>query len=280
MGDKATCPKCGKVGTIIEGLPSFIIHGKPAALDGYIIACGCPAKSNRIIAANSRLFADDTRGSSRASSSASHSFSAEEPQADAASPSSPMANSLNSSETMGVIPVFAKSCLRGSGCTDAGSDTESVSNFGKVGFYQIAAGAAVAKVGAAATESLGTTAFRTVGGAATRMISGRWMTPSPWTVGLFGTFYSEKLNSDEQDFIDNSRLAEIATQRGTATTRLRFQWVTNGITGKPEVKGYHTGNGSISDQVPVRSMTKNLGTGGYEFWEDGAKGPSLLWTAR
>ncbi|MCE1704351.1 killer protein of pyocin s3, partial [Enterobacter hormaechei] len=35
------------------------------------------------------------------------------------------------------IPVFAKSCLRGKGCTDAGTEAEPADNFGRVAIYQV-----------------------------------------------------------------------------------------------------------------------------------------------
>ncbi len=35
------------------------------------------------------------------------------------------------------IPVFTKSCLRGKGCTDAGTEAESANNFGKMAVYQV-----------------------------------------------------------------------------------------------------------------------------------------------
>lgn len=44
------CPKCGKPGTVAEGEVRFNLLGKPIAVDGHRISCGCPAGSNRIIA--------------------------------------------------------------------------------------------------------------------------------------------------------------------------------------------------------------------------------------
>ncbi|SCZ62049.1 MULTISPECIES: S-type pyocin domain-containing protein [Photorhabdus] len=35
------------------------------------------------------------------------------------------------------IPVFAKSCLRGKGCTDAGTEAEPADNFGRMAIYQV-----------------------------------------------------------------------------------------------------------------------------------------------
>lgn len=59
LGDKATCPKCKSVGTIIEGAKNCLVNGKPTAYDGCVIACRCsPVGSNKIIATNSYIFVD------------------------------------------------------------------------------------------------------------------------------------------------------------------------------------------------------------------------------
>lgn len=60
VGDKVSCPKCKQIGTIVEGCPTFIVLGKPAAYNGCLIACGCPVGTNRIIATNSFMFVDDS----------------------------------------------------------------------------------------------------------------------------------------------------------------------------------------------------------------------------
>ncbi|MDM3886493.1 PAAR domain-containing protein [Pseudomonas sp. BCRC 81390] len=51
LEDKTTpCPVCGEVGTLVEGVPHFIIQGRPAVVDGALVACACPAGSNRVMA--------------------------------------------------------------------------------------------------------------------------------------------------------------------------------------------------------------------------------------
>lgn len=51
LGDRTTeCPKCGKVGTLVETAPTILWNGKRAALHGALIQCDCPAGSNRLIA--------------------------------------------------------------------------------------------------------------------------------------------------------------------------------------------------------------------------------------
>ncbi|MFT0543657.1 PAAR domain-containing protein [Pseudomonas faucium] len=49
--DKTTpCPKCGEVGTLVEGVQNFVIQGRPAVVDGALVACKCPAGKNRVLA--------------------------------------------------------------------------------------------------------------------------------------------------------------------------------------------------------------------------------------
>lgn len=51
-------------------------------------------------------------------------------------PTVPTVNTAPAPTQRPPTPVFAKSCERGSGCTDAGTEKESHSNFGKMAFYQ------------------------------------------------------------------------------------------------------------------------------------------------
>ncbi|MFJ4430197.1 polymorphic toxin type 44 domain-containing protein [Pseudomonas sp. NPDC089395] len=49
--DKTTpCPVCGEVGTLVEGVQNFVIQGRPAVVDGALVACKCPAGRNRVLA--------------------------------------------------------------------------------------------------------------------------------------------------------------------------------------------------------------------------------------
>ncbi|VEJ53575.1 S-type pyocin domain-containing protein [Pragia fontium] len=274
QGDYATCPKCNKVGTIIQGLNTFNIHGKGAALDGYLIACGCPTGTHRIIACHSMIFADDTpqpAPSVRASSVASGTSTPASLSQDIAPQSS---QAIRSNTPAVVEPVFAKSCLRESGCTDAGTSAEPIDNFGQMAFYQATA-LAVSAGTRSVTPEAGAIAVRYLGGAPSRLFTGRLFTaPNPVTVGLIGIFYSSGLNSGEQDYLDQKKLESLAAQGGSAPTRVRFQWVKDSTTGKMTVKGYHTDSG----KVPVKMMRFNASSGFYEFWEAGAQGPTILWT--
>ncbi|MGB8972378.1 MAG: PAAR domain-containing protein, partial [Pseudomonas capeferrum] len=50
-GDRTTrCPRCGEQGTVVEGIRCFISGGQAVAMDGALVACGCPSGSNRVVA--------------------------------------------------------------------------------------------------------------------------------------------------------------------------------------------------------------------------------------
>lgn len=50
-GDMVTCPVCPPhSGQISEGHEQWKIGGRPVALHGHIVACGCPRGSNKVIA--------------------------------------------------------------------------------------------------------------------------------------------------------------------------------------------------------------------------------------
>ncbi|MDD1961058.1 PAAR domain-containing protein [Pseudomonas sp. 39004] len=50
-GDRTTrCPRCGEQGTVVEGVRCFISGGQAVAMDGALVACGCPSGSNRVVA--------------------------------------------------------------------------------------------------------------------------------------------------------------------------------------------------------------------------------------
>ena len=67
QGDVTTpCPKCGKVGTLLEGERRMSFRGVLVALDGMLVHCGCPIGSNRLVAPVT-LAADAKTVTSRAS---------------------------------------------------------------------------------------------------------------------------------------------------------------------------------------------------------------------
>jgi uncharacterized Zn-binding protein involved in type VI secretion len=56
-GDPTTaCPMCGEEGIIVEGNAGFISDGTPVAVDGSLVACGCPSGSNRVVASVTDAF--------------------------------------------------------------------------------------------------------------------------------------------------------------------------------------------------------------------------------
>lgn len=51
VGDVTTrCPRCGKAGVVVEGVPWFTSDGQAVVMDGAQVTCGCPSGSNRVMA--------------------------------------------------------------------------------------------------------------------------------------------------------------------------------------------------------------------------------------
>ncbi|MDR0588691.1 MAG: PAAR domain-containing protein [Burkholderiales bacterium] len=49
-GDMATCLLCRVgIGPIAEGQEGWELHGQPVALEGHVVACGCPWGTNRLV---------------------------------------------------------------------------------------------------------------------------------------------------------------------------------------------------------------------------------------
>ncbi|MBK5071553.1 S-type pyocin domain-containing protein [Budviciaceae bacterium CWB-B4] len=261
-GDLAYCKACKGTFPIL-GTAMTMIDGGPMVAYGDRVLCRCP---DHWVIAQSTWFCDDLSNQSSS-------------QVTRSSPSVQPSSFAETSTSNSTTPVFAKSCLRGSGCTDAGTAPEPVENFGGMAFYQAAALTALVNTGTTSTtEGIVASVFRYLGGTASRAIIGRFATPNPVTVGLVGVLFSAGLNSGEEDYLDQKRLEHLAAQNGNAPTRVRFEWVMDSTTGKMKVNGYHTGAGMLSSEVPVREMKLDPKTGIYEFWEDGASGPSILWT--
>jgi len=126
-----------------------------------------------------------------------------------------------------------------------------------------------------ATTEAGYAALQKIGG--NLSTAGRWIAPNPSTILLFGMFYSPKLNSGEQDYIDRMRLEQAAKAKEDVPTRVRFRWEADQY-GTMRPKGFHVSAKGGQDKVPVRMLQKNNTTGNYEFWEDGADKPTIVWT--
>ncbi|OMK90924.1 S-type Pyocin family protein [Yersinia pestis subsp. microtus bv. Caucasica] len=332
VGDETTCG-----GVITEGEPTHTIMGRAVAREQDRITCGKHPGTYIIVGhipgdtILGRKFAGSLHSTSNCPCKArfipSMMNDAYELIGSPTSGQSSIAPSFTetSESPPDVTPVFAKSCLREKGCTDAGTEGEPHRNFGKMGFYQTippsptsptdnnevdqraqtarrkpvetepdvktpwykrvlgrtsAAPAAVVVpvstgAGLAALEQAGIQGMRFVGG--NLMTAGRWMGgSSPVGAAIMGMM-AGTLNEGETDLLDKLKLENIAKNGGSAPTRVRFRWVDSG-NGRLKAEGYHMSAEGGLDRVPVRKMTLNVFTGNYEFWEDGAAGPTILWT--
>ena len=126
VGDKTTpCPKCGEVGVIVSGEPRDTNDGKIAAVDGSIVRCACPSGSNWIIAPAGQWVGRGPDPSITALAALVAERKAAEEE-----------RTKQLAEERDRNRVFAKSCLRGEGCNDAGVDQEPHTNFAAMAFYQ------------------------------------------------------------------------------------------------------------------------------------------------
>lgn len=317
LGDTAYCPQDTCKGFFeINGTAHHFLEGKDCVATGDQVLCKC--KMNQVLGSTT-IWAEDAP---------ENPF--EEHQKRAAE--WPINKAIAAAAALSVLPVYAKSCLRGDGCTDAGTDQESVDNFGHSGYYRAtpqadqlveepvqhaqaakkhkpaeptpqpednrpwykrlfsspdttkaAAAAGMVTARAATTTGITTGTATEAGYAALQKIggsfatAGRWIAPNPSTVFLFGIFYSPKLNSGEQDYIDRMRLEQAAQNKEDVPTRVRFRWEADQY-GTMKPKGFHVSARGGQDKVPVRMLQKNTTTGNYEFWEDGATKPTIVWT--
>lgn len=121
VGDKTTpCPKCGKVGVIVDGEPRVTWYGRASAVDCSLVLCGCPPGTNRIMAPLGQWLGRGKSPEQEASERRAERKAAEQ---------------VAEAAALLASAVFAKSCLRGNGCTDAGTEQEPLNNFGPMGFY-------------------------------------------------------------------------------------------------------------------------------------------------
>ncbi|MEP9005647.1 S-type pyocin domain-containing protein [Enterobacter bugandensis] len=126
VGDKTTpCPKCGKQGVIVSGEERVTFHGVPAAVHGSEVHCDCPPGSNRVIAPAGQWLG---RGRDPVE------IAREEHAAKLAAEKE--AEEKRRAEERERNRVFAKSCLRGEGCNDAGDQREPHTNFADMAFFQ------------------------------------------------------------------------------------------------------------------------------------------------
>ncbi|MBQ4768797.1 S-type Pyocin domain-containing protein [Pectobacterium versatile] len=340
---------------IAEGSSTVIINGKPAARIGDGINCG-----GVIVSGSGNVIIGDTP----------HRSPVQECARQAALTRAPI---LILSPMLTVEPVFAKSSLRGAGCTDAGKEDEPQGNIGEMSVYfsapvgesitpadkqgEIKQYAQSAKkkntssavsppqsftgkneplpkippgvinkpqippmepwyktvfdllVGKADAAMLpppqqvvmaGTAAQAGVTAAAGGAVAqasqdaAKALThqmkhlsgPSIWqgqlqmaqSFLLMGALIQHHLKGEKDDLLTPEKLLEVAKKQGAVPSRVRYQWVEDEETGRLKAVGYHTSMESGRDQVRVRLLKHDFPNNRYEFWEEGATGPTILWT--
>ncbi|OSN02506.1 S-type Pyocin [Lonsdalea britannica] len=102
---------------IAAGSSTVIINGKQAVRIGDDINCG-----GNIVTGSSNVIIGDTPYQSPVAGCAQQSAQRRDPL-------------LALSPMLTIPPVFAKSCLRGEGCNDAGTEKETVDNFGQMALF-------------------------------------------------------------------------------------------------------------------------------------------------
>ncbi|MGX5012808.1 S-type pyocin domain-containing protein [Enterobacter asburiae] len=129
VGDKTTaCPKCGKQGVIANGEPRVNWMGQASAVDGSVVICGCPRGTNRVIAPSGEWLGSGPSPEQIAQEKHQAMLAVRQKEQEA--------EALRRTEERDRNRVFAKSCLRGEGCNDAGTGSEPHTNFAEMAFYQ------------------------------------------------------------------------------------------------------------------------------------------------
>lgn len=340
---------------IAEGSSTVIINGKPAARIGDSINCG-----GAITSGSGNVIIGDTP----------HRSPVQDCAKQAALTRAPL---LALTPMLAVEPVFAKSCLRGAGCTDAGKEDEPQGNIGEMSFYVaesvgesivpadkqgevkqyaqaakkkntssavsppqsfvgkneplpktppgainkpqippmepwyktifdllvgkadaamlpppqplVMAGTAAQAGATAAAGGAVAQANQDAAKALTHQMK-RLSGPSIWqgqlqmaqSFLLMGALIQQHLKGEKDDLLTQEKLLEVAKKQGTVPSRVRYQWVEDEETGRLKAVGYHTSMESDRDQVRVRLLKHDFPNNRYEFWEEGATGPTILWT--
>ncbi|TDB54227.1 S-type pyocin domain-containing protein [Photorhabdus khanii] len=160
VGDKTTCG-----GVIITGDQTMTFNGRATAREGDYVTCGKHSGTYMIAGGISSMFSMGQRLAgtldsvstcpcrARLINSEMDSYEKQDEFADRAVAPANMAEQNFSSPVKEAgsvqpeppvtqappppIPVFTKSCQRGKGCTDAGTEAEPANNFGRMGIYQV-----------------------------------------------------------------------------------------------------------------------------------------------
>lgn len=131
LGDNTTpCPKCGKVGKVIESAKEYrrSFMGVQVAVDRCEVMCDCPRGSNRIIAPLGQWMGNSPSPEQIAQEKHAAMLLIRKAEQEA--------EEKRLAEERDRNRVFAKSCLRGDGCNDAGEEREPHTNFAPMAFYQ------------------------------------------------------------------------------------------------------------------------------------------------
>ena len=197
-----------------------------------------------------------------------------------------------------VTPVYAKSCLKEKGCTDAGTTDEPAENFGQLAIfaqpviddccgYRGPHDVVEVKQPVQPVES--TMAPLALMGS---LAWGEWSLSGvftaargiPYIGALASALYipSAGEGSDRvpgrDEYWYEEELRQKALAGRTATTRVRFFW-RDDIHGQPQVYGVHTGEGTPYEGVRVANMLWNKHTQRYEFTPaEDVDEPLITWT--
>lgn len=193
-----------------------------------------------------------------------------------------------------VTPVYAKSCLKEKGCTDAGTAQEPAENFGQMAIF--AQPAVDDCCGYRHQHDEKNMAHPAEAVAAplvfANQIWGKWSLSGvlsatrgvPYIGALASALYIPSAGEGSarvpgrDEFWYEEVLRQKALAGSTATTRVRFFW-RDDIHGKPQVYGVHTGEGTPYENVRVANMLWNKHRQRYEFTPaHSADGPLITWT--
>ena len=193
-----------------------------------------------------------------------------------------------------VTPVYAKSCLKEKGCTDAGTAEEPVDNFGQMTIFAQSAKKRKPDTGGASAPAQATAAPLAPGAATGVMtqVWGEWSLTGvlgaargiPYVGAMMSALYvpSAGEGSDRvpgrDEFWYEEELRQKAITGAKATTRVRFFWRQD-EQGNMRVYGVHTGEGTPYEGVRTANMVWNSEHNRYEFTPaHGADGPLITWT--
>lgn len=280
--DPVWCPTCKSMGYIAEGNPTVIDEYELLAAHGHVVRCGCPFGSNRLIATQSTVMADEmTVGVAPAL--AVQAEAATQVWAKAireGSYVSQFTSGIPAHQVRGLLPadpsVFAKSCVSvPAGSTEAGTSAEPAKNFGTItllgttGTVTPGGAALLGRVSGTmaggVAESLGSWAIRGLAGAAEAVGAAAGTVAGTLLLALW-----------PRDIGDSTLYtAEQLAMMSAAATRVRFQF-RKAPDGSIQVYGLHTSALSGLSSVPAVEAKWNPNTSAMEAQLEG--GITITWT--